>query len=98
MQSLYSVKTQSDISKLVDAQPTPKIFYKVSLDLGIKSLISYVAFDSKSMRLLLSENNKEYFNSDFPVFFKNENGRSEIDTALARNQIRSVNMMIDYIV
>jgi hypothetical protein len=98
MQSIYSSKTQSDIEKLVLDQPTPSIFYKISLDLGIKSLINYISFDSKSMRSLLSEDNSAYFNSEFPLFFKNESGRSEIDTALDHNQIRSVNMMINYVV
>ena len=32
------------------------------------------------------------------LFYKNNDGRSAIDTALENNQIRSVNLMIDYIV
>lgn len=98
MQSLYAVKTQSEIEKLVLMQPTPTIFYKISLDLGIKSLINYISFDSRSMKSLLSEKNKDFFSADFPLFYKNENGRSELDTALDRNQIRSVNMIVNYIV
>lgn len=50
------------------------------------------------MRGLLADHNKKYFSDEFPVFFKNEEGRSAIDTALDNNQIRSVNLMIDYIV
>lgn len=46
---------------------------------------------------MLSDDNKKYFNDDFPVFYKNENGNSAIDVALEMNQIRSVNLMIDYI-
>jgi hypothetical protein len=50
------------------------------------------------MRSLLSDKNKKYFSDEFPVFYKNEEGRSAIDTALDNNQIRSVNLMIEYIV
>lgn len=46
----------------------------------------------------MDDKNKKYFDSDFPVFYKNEKGMSAIDTALDKNQIRSVNLMIDYIV
>lgn len=74
------------------------IFFKVFLELGIKSLVPYLAFDARSMRTLLSDKNKKYFNDEFPLFYKNEEGRSAIDTALENNQIRSVNLMIDYIV
>lgn len=97
IQSMYTVHNQSEVSALIEAQPTPSIFYKVSLNLGIKSLISYVAFDSKSIRLLLDEDKKQYFSEEFPLFFRNETGESEIDIALGRNQIRSVNMMITYL-
>lgn len=74
------------------------IFFKVFLELGIKSLVPYLAFDARSMRTLLSDKNRKYFNDEFPLFYKNEEGRSAIDTALENNQIRSVNLMIDYIV
>ena len=50
------------------------------------------------MRSILDKKNKKYFNEDFPVFYKNASGKSAIDTALEKNQIRSVNLMIDYIV
>jgi hypothetical protein len=61
-------------------------------------MIAYLAFDSRSIKTLLSEDNKDYFDDKFPVFYKNKEGKSSIDVALGNNQIRSVNLMIDYIV
>ena len=92
------MRTQSDIQILVDMQPDPKIFFKVFLELGVKSLIPFIAFDARSIKSLLDDKNKKYFDDEFPVFYKNETGHSAIDTALEKNQIRSVNLMIDYIV
>lgn len=98
IQSIYNCKTQSDIEIIVKDQPNPLVFFKVFLELGIKNLVPYIAFDARSMRELLSEKNKKYFSDEFPLFYKNEDGRSAIDTALENNQIRSVNLMIQYIV
>ena len=61
VQSIYACPVQSEIEKLVDAQPDPTIFFKVFLELGIKSMVSYLAFDTKSIRSLLSEKNSKYF-------------------------------------
>lgn len=61
-------------------------------------MIAYLAFDSRSIKSLLSEKNADYFDDKFPVFYKNKEGKSSIDVALGNNQIRSVNMMIDYII
>lgn len=60
-------------------------------------MVKYLAFDTKSIRSLLDEKNHDYFQSDFPIFYKNEDGSSAIDVALQNNQIRSVNLMINYI-
>jgi hypothetical protein len=69
----------------------------VFLELGIKSMVTYLAFDSRSTKALLSDENSSYFNDEFPVFYKNEDQKSAIDVSLEMNQIRSVNMMINYI-
>lgn len=98
IQSIYACHTQSEVSQLIKEQPNPTIFFKVFLELGIKSMIPYLAFDSRSIRTLLSEENHEYFSEDFPVFYKNRDGTSAIDVCLGNNQIRSVNMMINYII
>lgn len=98
LQSIYAANTQSDIELLVKEQPDPTIFFKVFLELGIKSMIPYLAFDSRSIRTLLSEENEKHFSADFPVFYKNQDGTSAIDVCLGNNQIRSVNLMINYII
>lgn len=88
---------QSDVEIIVRDQPNPNIFFKVFLELGIKSMINYLAFDIKSVRSLLSDKNSKYFSEDYPVFYKNEDGKSAIDVCLDRNQVRSINLMINYI-
>jgi ankyrin repeat protein len=80
-------------------QPTPSIFFKVFLELGIKSMVSYLVFDAKTISCLLDNpENYKYFTSKFPVFYKNENGSTALDIALEHNQIRSVQLMINYII
>ena len=61
-------------------------------------MVSYLAFDNRSIKSLLDDKNINYFNDRFPLFFKNEQGESAIDIALSYNQIRSVNLMIKYII
>ena len=61
----------SKISSLVKAQPTPKFFFKAFLELGRKCIISNIADDSKSIAYLLDNSHKEYFNAEFPIFYKN---------------------------
>jgi hypothetical protein len=50
--------------------------------MGCKSLCSYLAFDSRSIRMLLSEENEKYFDPQYPLFYKNEEGLSGLDIAL----------------
>ena len=78
-------------------QPNPTFFFKVFLELGRKSMLQYIAFDYRSMRTLLDEGNEQYFTSQFPLFYKNEDGNSALDVALDKNLIRSVNLFNDYI-
>ena len=70
IQSIFSCKTQSDIEGLVRYQPDPKIFYKVFLELDMQNMVRYLSFDSKSIKTLLSDNNKEYFDFNYPLFYK----------------------------
>ena len=97
LQSIYACPTQSDIAVIVREQPNPTIFFKVFLELGIKSMVAYLAFDSRSTKALLSQDNKQYFSDKFPVFYKNEDQKTAIDVSLEMNQIRSVNLMVQYI-
>ena len=59
-------------------------------------MIYYLSFDNRSIKNLLDSSNHKHFDSQFPIFFKNERGSSALDTALNYNQIRSVNLMIEY--
>ena len=88
----------NDVEKLVKSQPDPKVFFKIFLELGVKSMIPYLSFSMKSIEEILHEKNKKYFNPQFPLFFMNEDGNNSIDIALENNQLRSVSLMIDYIV
>ena len=70
-------------------QPSPKIFFKVFLELGKKSMLTYLAFESRSIAYLLSEKNHGYFEDNdafkFPLFFKNEDQKTAVDVALDNN-------------
>jgi hypothetical protein len=58
-------------------------------------MVSILSFDSRSMKELLDDKNQEYFQSDFPMFYKNKIQnpdnrdkffyRSAIDSALRNN-------------
>ena len=61
-------------------------------------MVSYLAFDNRSIKELLDDKNSQFFSDKYPVFYKNEDGTSAIDAALDNNQIRSVKLMIDYII
>ena len=75
IQSIYACKQQSDIEIIVKEQPSPAIFFKVFLELDIKSMVAYLSYDSGSTRALLDESHDQYFRENdfetFPVFFKN---------------------------
>ena len=85
MQSLYSSKTISDVTELVGDQPSYSLFFKVFLELGMKPLVSYLAFDKNSIALLLKCENHKDIDQDYPVFYKNADGRSAIDNAIDLN-------------
>jgi len=77
-------------------------------------MVSILAFDSRSIAILLSPGNEEFFEDKVPVIYKNrilkKNQirssnkplkyfyRTSIDNALRNNQIRAVQQMIDFIV
>lgn len=100
VQSIYVAKESGSICKLVKNQPTPAIFLKVFLELDVKSLVSFLAFDNNAINHILHDfagKNKPYFPKEFPVFYRNSDEKSAIDYALEANQIRSVSTMIEYI-
>lgn len=48
--------------------------------------------------MLLSTDNAQYFDDEFPIFYQQKDKRTAIDVALDKNQIKSVDLMLDYIV
>jgi|TARA_B110000285_G_C15138101_1_gene628603 hypothetical protein len=68
-------------------------------------MTSILAFDSRSIKALLDDNNEEHFQSQFPIFYMTKYGNSKenelssaIDTSLENNQIRALNIIIQYVV
>jgi len=72
LQSVFHCETSNEILKLVEMQGNPKIFYSAYLELERRNMISILAFDSMSIKSLLSEKFEEYFVSEFPLFYKNK--------------------------
>lgn len=60
-------------------------------------MFSYLAFDQRSVKILLSEKNKDFFSEEFPAIFMDEHYHSAIDIALENNLNLSVNLMIEYV-
>jgi hypothetical protein len=70
-------------------------------------MVSILAFDSRSMQYILDEKNIEFFDKNYPLFYKNKvpkkNNkdrffyRSPIDNALRTNQVSAIASMIKYI-
>lgn len=79
-------------------QPNPSIFFKVFLELDVKSMIPFLSFDQRSIKHILDDKWSHLIDKDFPLFYMNEDGKNAIDIALENNQLRSVEMMIDYII
>lgn len=88
--SLYTCKTISEVNALVHKQNKPILFFKVFLELEMKPLVSYLAFDRNSIGFLLSKESRFKLSDDislyeFPIFYKNRDERSAIDIALNLN-------------
>ena len=66
-------------------QPTPELFFKIFLELGVKSMIPFLSFDQRSIKHILDEKNKSLFSKEFPLFYMNEEGKNPIDIALENN-------------
>ena len=69
-------------------------------------MASILAFDSGSMASLLDSSNNQYFSDMFPIIYKNKIVKKDgknyyytnaIDIALKNNQVKAVNLIIDYI-
>lgn len=88
-------------------QPNPSFFYKTFLELDCSNMVSILANDSRSIKHLLSEDNKHLFNKEFPIIYKvkvaKKKGNSfyytnAIDNALKNNQVEGVKYLIKYII
>lgn len=53
-------------------QPNPSFFYKTFLELDGSNMVTMLAFDSGSMKSLLSDENKHLFNSEYPIMYKSK--------------------------
>lgn len=113
LQSIFFLENTPDIVKIVELQGNPTIFYKSFLELDRRNMLSLLAFDSNSIKILLAGCNQKYFKEEFPIFYrsKSENlvrsdGRlykkvliaNAIDSAMEHNQLRALSIMIDHIV
>ena len=78
-------------------QPKGTVFFKVFLELGMKHMLEYLSFDQKTMAELLSDKNKSEFSSDFPLFYKDREGKSALDTALENNLLQVVDTILAYL-
>lgn len=76
--SLYVCKTQSDIVALVKNQPNPTVFYKSFLEFDGANMVSILSFDSRSMKALLKDDFSEFFDKEFPIFYKNKIQKGKI--------------------
>ena len=67
-QSLYVCSTQTEILRLVEAQPRPAVFFKSFLELDGTNMASILAFDSRCMKSLLREccNESNHPNEECP--------------------------------
>ena len=93
---------------MISIQPNPSFFYQAFLELDCATVVSILAFDTRSMESLLNEKNSQYFSDEYPIIYKNkickDNSsthyfyRTAIDVALRNNQIGAVHVILDYIV
>ena len=70
--SMYYTSSINEVSKLVALQPSPTIFFKSLFEFNGSNLVSILAFDSHSIKSLLEDKNSSHFQSEFPIFYKNQ--------------------------
>jgi len=71
----------TDIVNVVKAQPKPTIFYKTFLELNGTNMTSIMGFDSRSMSILLSDDNKALFSDEYPIFYKNKICKGNVENS-----------------
>lgn len=98
-QSLFASRHQDDIESLIEAQPAPKVFYKSYDEINFSNMVTVLAFDNKTIDMLLNTKKSHLFCPKYPLFFKSMCGaHSAVDISLNSNQIRAVNKIINYII
>ena len=84
--------------KFIVEQPSTSHFYEASFELDKRSVATYLIRQQKAVNYLLGDENKEFFNVMYPLFYNNRDGQSAIDIALSNNLVRPISRVIDYIV
>ena len=106
IQSVFACKKQPDIVSLIEQQPVPSIFYDSFDEIDMTNMLSKLSYDSRPIKILLSEKNSRFFSIKYPLFYCNEvkdskgniNYQSAIDISLDANQIRATSLIIEYII
>lgn len=60
--------------------------------------MTYLVRQKNAIDYLLGDENSQFFNILYPIFYKNKDGRSAIDVALSNNLVKPISRVIDYIV
>jgi hypothetical protein len=77
------------------------------MEFDATNILSILSFDSGALKYLLHSNFKKYFNSMYPLFYKNKYHRlgssgqffrNAIDGAIRLNQAESIDKIIEFIV
>jgi len=48
------------------------VYLKSCLEFDGTNMVSILSFDSKSMKVLLSDENSKYFSQEYPIFYVNK--------------------------
>jgi hypothetical protein len=59
------------------------VFYKSFLEFDGANMVSILSFDGRSMEKLLSDNFSEFFNNEFPIFYKNKIQKGKVTSETA---------------
>ena len=60
-----------EVYNLLLEQPSPALMYEAYLELDKRPLVTYLVRQKHSIDYLLSDENKQYFNIKYPIFYLN---------------------------
>lgn len=69
-QSIFACRHQYDISKLLEKHTKIDSFLKSFPEFDKSNFINILAFDSKSIAVLLGKNHQNCFNKEYPIIYK----------------------------